>query len=341
MRCQRRLGSEAFGVLFKGMSGDKLKQELIEFGVSPYKPNRPALSRLHTRFSPTQGFSAEGGALGIDQLGLTADKRFDKHNKSKMKKAIQKLALRCGYRISRSTHAEDAFAAMQSLLMGIKEPIIFDVGAHHGHISRAFRELFPTSTLYAFEPFEESFEQLKANTASDPKIHPFNFGLSDREGTQSFHSNPSSATNSLLSTDELGPQTWRSGLLETQKIVQAHFKTIDSVVETLRIPRIDILKLDVQGAEHLIIKGASTTCGRGIVHLIYSEIITQPTYKNQKRFDEALASFYNNGFDLYGIYNMSLTTEGRLRQVDTIFTRQLDDKHGAAPDADSALHPRR
>jgi FkbM family methyltransferase len=243
-----------------------------------------------------------------------------------MKKLIQGLANRCGYRISRlspPTKADPAFAAMQCLATGIKEPIIFDVGAHCGVVSKTFREMFPTSTIYSFEPFNESFEQLKANTVSDPRLNAFNFGLSDRAGVQSFHSNRSSATNSLLSTDKLGSQTWGPGLLDTQKIIQAQFKTIDSVVETLRIPRIDILKLDVQGAEHLVISGASAACSRGIIRLIYSEIITQPTYKDQKRFDEALAAFYNSGFDLYNIYNMTHTVEGRLCQVDAIFTKTV------------------
>ena len=210
---------------------------------------------------------------------------------------------------------------MQRLLVGVEEPIILDVGAHHGHVSKAFRYLFPTSTVYAFEPFEESFEQLKANTASDPRIKAFNFGLSDRKGMQSFHSNPGSATNSLLSTEERGAQTWGTGLLETRKTVQAEFKTIDSVVAEMRLPRIDILKLDVQGAEHLVISGATATCDRGMIGLIYSEIITQPTYKHQKRYDEALAVFYDNRFDLYNIYNFNHTDKGRLRQIDVIFTK--------------------
>jgi FkbM family methyltransferase len=210
---------------------------------------------------------------------------------------------------------------MQRLLTGIEEPIIFDVGAHHGHVSAMFRKLFPTSTVYAFEPFEESFKRLKENTASDGKIRPFNFGLSDREGTQLFHSNPSSATNSLFSTDESGSQTWGEGLLETKDVVQAEFKTIDSFVAAMEIPRIDLLKLDVQGAEYLVMEGAVATCEKGIVQLLYSEIITQPTYDGQKRFDEALACFYNSGFDLFNIYNLSPTREGRLRQVDAIFTK--------------------
>ena len=243
-----------------------------------------------------------------------------------MKKRIQQLLNSFGYRISKLSapaSGEDPFTAMQSLLIEIKEPIIFDVGAHHGHVSRHFRSLFPASTVYSFEPFQDSFEQLKANTASDPGIKVFNFGLGDKNGTQSFNSNSSSATNSLLATDELGALTWGSGLLETQAVVQAEFKTLDSVLEAMRIPRIDILKLDVQGAESLVMAGALSACRTGIIGLVYSEIIVQPTYRGQKRFYESLAAFYENGFDLYNIYNMHYTAEGRLCQVDATFTKQV------------------
>ena len=259
-----------------------------------------------------------------------------------MKKGIQQLLASFGYKISRlsapasgedsitairedsiTAMREDPFTAMQHLLIGIKQPIIFDVGAHHGHISRHFRTLFPNSTVYSFEPFQDSFEQLKESTASDPGIKVFNFGLGDRNGTQSFNSNSSSATNSLLATDELGSLTWGSGLLETKTIVQAEFRTLDSVLEAMRIPRIDILKLDVQGAEPLVMEGALSACRTGAIGLVYSEIIIQPTYKGQKRFDESLAAFYRNGFDLYNIYNMCYTAEGRLCQVDATFTKQV------------------
>lgn len=241
-----------------------------------------------------------------------------------MKKAIQQLFNVFGYRLSRlpaPASSQDPFAAMQRLV-DTKEPIIFDVGAHHGYVSRKFRSLFPASTVYSFEPFHDSFEQLKLNTASDPRIKAFNFGLGDRNGTQSFHSNSSSLTNSLLATDELGSLTWGSGLLETQKVVDAEFKTLDSVLEAMKIPYIDILKLDVQGAEPLVMEGALSACRAGIIGLVYSEIIIQPTYKGQKRFDESLAAFYASGFDLFNMYNMCFTAEGRLCQIDATFTKR-------------------
>ncbi len=241
-----------------------------------------------------------------------------------MKQRIQKLAHRFGYHISRVTPpspAENAFAEMKRLCEVIAEPVIFDVGAHHGQTARAFRGLFPRSQIYCFEPFPESFRILEVNTAADERVTICSFGLSDRVGEFPFHSNASSATNSLLSTDELGSRNWGKGLLETEVVVRAQFKTIDSVLEEFALPQIDILKLDVQGAEHLVMKGASRACTEGRIRLVYSEIITQPTYLGQKRFDESLSVFYDNGFDLHGIYNLSRTSEGRLRQLDAIFCR--------------------
>jgi FkbM family methyltransferase len=240
-----------------------------------------------------------------------------------MKKSFQRLLSTFGYKMSRLPASnQDPFAAMQRLLKGVSNPIIFDVGAHHGHISSHFRDLFPSSTVYSFEPFYDSFEKLQLNTASDPSIKVFNFGLAETNSLRVFHSNSSSATNSLYPTDEFGPQTWGPGFLETHEIIRAEFKTIDSVLETMSIPRIDILKLDVQGAEPLVLAGALSACKSGIIGLIYSEIILQPAYSGQLRFDESLASFYSNGFDLFNIYNMSFTREGRLCQVDATFTRK-------------------
>jgi hypothetical protein len=96
---------------------------------------------------------------------------------------------------------------------------------------------------------------------------------------------------------------------------------LDSVISELQLPKIDILKLDVQGAEHLVMKGAGSACRERRINIIYSEIITQPTYVGQKRLDEALGVFYESGFDLHNIYNLNSSESGRLRQVDAIFTR--------------------
>lgn len=244
-----------------------------------------------------------------------------------IKRLIKRTLNLLGYQISKIGNEEFyPFREMQRLFKETSEPIIFDVGACHGDISILFRNLFPSSTVYAFEPFPESFVKLKMTTSCDPNIKIFNLGFSDTEGDKLFHSNLSSVTNSLLESDPRASDTWGKGLLETKELVKAHFTTIDSFVKDINIPRIDILKLDVQGAENLVMKGAKESCLKQAIEIIYSEFITQPTYKNQLRFDEMLHEFYTCGFDLHNIYNMVLTSKGKLSQIDVIFTRNSKNK---------------
>jgi len=241
-----------------------------------------------------------------------------------MKREIQKLAHYFGYHISkigRPSPQAGPFVEMTRLCADIAEPTIFDVGAHHGQTAKEFRKHFPTSQIYSFEPFPESFETLRLNTQYNRGIQIFNYGLTDKVGTFAFHSNLSSATNSLLPADELGFKTWGDGLLETQDIVQVQFKTIDEVLAEQDIQTIDILKMDVQGTEHRVLKGALGACADGKLGVVYSEIIIQPTYIGQKRLDEILNIFHDAGFELHNIYNLSCTPNGKLRQVDAIFTR--------------------
>lgn len=174
--------------------------------------------------------------------------------------------------------------------------------------------------MYAFEPFPASFESLKQNTCSDPMIKAFNFGFSETEETKSFSVNTSSATNSLLESDPRGIQTWGSGLLETTRRISLPFTTVDLFLAKMEIQKIDILKLDVQGAEYQVLKGAKESLAASRCKLIYSEIIIQPTYQGQKDLHEILGIFSELGFELYNFYDLSHTNNGKLRQLDAIFT---------------------
>lgn len=218
--------------------------------------------------------------------------------------------------------SNDAFVAMQRLLQDVQRPIIFDVGAHHGHLAQQFRRLFPDAMIYAFEPFPASFDVLKENLTGTCNISALNLGLSDSRGPRLFHSNSSCVTNSLLATDINGAETWGPGLLETAEIIEAEFETLDTILATMNIPSIDILKLDVQGAEPLVMAGSMEACRQRKIKMIYAEIIIQPTYVGQMRTDRLLGTFYDCGFELFNIYNRSYTRKGLLRQLDAIFVLQ-------------------
>jgi len=51
-----------------------------------------------------------------------------------------------------------------------------------------------------------------------------------------------------------------------------------------------------------------------------------PTYENQLDFDEFIKLMKSFGFRLFNLYNLSLTKEGELRQVDALFLQQTSSK---------------
>jgi FkbM family methyltransferase len=237
-----------------------------------------------------------------------------------LKRAVKGLAGLAGLSIIRRGHS-DPFAE-QKRLAGGGPLTIFDVGAFIGDISRAYVNIFPTAHVYSFEPFSRSFEQLMANMVAYPNVHVYNIGLSDIAGRQVFYTNTFAPTNSLLEPDPAANKTWGNGVVRGRAAAECEFTTLDEFIEKNNIARIDILKIDVQGAETRVLDGAKNALKDGRIALIYSEIITMPTYKGQERLWQILRTFDEYGMDLHNIYNFSFESNSeRLRQFDAIFVR--------------------
>lgn len=208
--------------------------------------------------------------------------------------------------------------ALKYLLADSTEQIIFDVGAHHGETEKIFLENFLYSSIYCFEPFDVSFLILKNNASKNTKI--YNIGFSDISGKFEFESNFCDPTNSLLPLELNTDKLWGvEGLAQKEKVF-CEFITIDEFVSSNQLEKIDLLKLDVQGAEYKVLLGAKKSLENKIIKNIYMEIILAPTYVGQRSFDSYITEMRHFGYDLYGIYNMIYGEFEYLLQVDVIFT---------------------
>lgn len=248
-----------------------------------------------------------------------------------MKYFINKIAAKFGYKVIRAqankpareqSNRTDSFLAQKQLFNDINSDIIiFDVGAYVGSVAKIYSTLFPKSQIYCFEPYPDSFLKLANNTREHSNIHCFNVGLSDVSGYASFQNNTSAPTNSLLKTNIKSKNVWDEGLLETKDIVQVETITLDDFVAKHQFRKIDILKMDVQGAEFMVLKGGKNTLDLGLINMIYTEIIMLPTYEGQIPFEETISLIRSFGFELFNLYNYSYTKKGQLRQVDAIFIK--------------------
>ena len=236
-----------------------------------------------------------------------------------MKQLFQAILANIGYKLVPLRHpTRQAFEDQKALVRG-KSVMIFDVGAHHGETSLLYNNLFKEPLIYAFEPFIASFEQLKNNTSGINNIKIFNIAIGNTSGEVDFHVNSSAPTNSILATHPQSHINWGPGLLNTLETTRINSLTLDDFIEQNKIGKINILKLDTQGAEYSIIEGALNSIAQNKISLIYLEIIIMPTYVGQKYLDEILFLLRQTGFVLYNFYNYQFTASGELLQVDAIF----------------------
>jgi len=194
---------------------------------------------------------------------------------------------------------------------------IFDVGAHIGQSATYYKSTFKNSNIYSFEPFQNSFEILKRLNLTDFK--PYNLGLSDKKGVESFCSNKGSPTNSLLSLSLSAKETWGGieGLSHVERI-ECEFTTLDDFYDENSVEFIDFLKIDVQGAEFRVLKGAHKALNEKRIGVIQLEVILGDTYTGQKTPGYYIGLLEQYDYKLAYVSDLSFTN-GELVQFDLFF----------------------
>lgn len=131
-----------------------------------------------------------------------------------------------------------------------------DVGAHCGIFSRHFAAHF--TKVLAFEPMANLRDCLALNVPANVEIRPQ--AVSDRVGTcKMFGLSLRNSGCSFIYDDERVDQPdVQSGKYEPGNIVEVPLISIDS----LELEHLGLLKVDVQGADHLVLAGAADTFRR-------------------------------------------------------------------------------
>lgn len=128
---------------------------------------------------------------------------------------------------------------------------IIDIGAQSGLYS-LFAKYIPETTFYSFEPFTDTFnclnDNLKLNNITN--VNTFNIGISDVKGIS--YLNTSKSHNGLHT---MGKTPIRFNDI---KPVEIETDTIDNLFFNKNIA-VDFIKIDTEGWEYNILKGAEAT----------------------------------------------------------------------------------
>ncbi|HEV7743973.1 MAG TPA: FkbM family methyltransferase [Pyrinomonadaceae bacterium] len=140
----------------------------------------------------------------------------------------------------------------------VASPVVFDVGANIGDYSLCVKRHLPAAQIYAFEPALSTFQQLEKHLAAagNGNIKPYNIGFSDAEKTVELHSYTIEGQEvSLLASIDVRQPTQVVDV-KTSASERIQVQTIDRFCEVEGIERIEFLKLDVEGHELAVLRGA-------------------------------------------------------------------------------------
>jgi FkbM family methyltransferase len=133
---------------------------------------------------------------------------------------------------------------------------VVDVGANHGLFSLEAAHLVGRSgVVHAFEPTPSTRALLEGNLAVNglDRVRVFPSALGDRPGTARLRVH---REMSGLNTLAGGDITWNRRTLRADAIVEVPITTLDAHTEAEGLGRIDFLKIDVEGFELGVVRGA-------------------------------------------------------------------------------------
>ncbi|HKG90846.1 MAG TPA: FkbM family methyltransferase [Gemmatimonadaceae bacterium] len=141
-----------------------------------------------------------------------------------------------------------------------------DVGAHMGYFSLlASHCVGPSGRVHAVEPNPAAFSALRAHLTENrvPNVDAHNIALSDREGSLRLYVPPASSNRDYNVTMMPRPD-WNA--------VDVPARPLDDCLREWGVERIDVMKVDVEGAEPLVFGGGAEHLRRGVVRHVVVEV---------------------------------------------------------------------
>lgn len=161
------------------------------------------------------------------------------------------------------------FEAIKKLL-NKDDPVIVEVGAHFGEDSLRFLEFFSDAAIYCFEPDPRCIKIFKKYVNS-PRCTLIEKALSQERGVASFyqsykpHHGPVPEKYDWISYEDYyenylnssGASSLKRGYDSVMsETINVETDTYDNFIEEYQLPEVDLLWIDVQGAEKDVLVGA-------------------------------------------------------------------------------------
>lgn len=169
-------------------------------------------------------------------------------------------------------------------------PVVIDVGAHHGSYSDRVMSLAPDARVYAFEPHPVAFQRLQV-AAAEHGYAALNLALGDRSGPTVLYDYAGARTGSQHASLHAGviDRLHRGATTE----MRVEMATLDDFIESEGLKSVTLLKVDAEGSELMVVRGAAESLRRGLVDCVQFEFNEMNVFSRSflRDFREALPQF--------------------------------------------------
>ena len=216
-----------------------------------------------------------------------------------------------------------------------KDKIIFDIGCFRGNFTKNFikneQKLGLKSSFFLFDPNPNVKNYLKLILKKE-KIKYFNLAIDNSNSEKKFYlNNFFEPSGSSLNTMHKDDKKWKNSrkifmqMLQPFKSIKdfteinVQTQTLDDFCLNTKIENIDVLKIDTEGNELNVLKGAKRLLSENKINVIYTEIIgTKKNFFEKEKNIINLLNSYN--FELkkkYQIKSFSFLSD--LKASDNLF----------------------
>jgi FkbM family methyltransferase len=138
---------------------------------------------------------------------------------------------------------DQCYDILHTVLVPDEVNVIVDCGANIGITSLFLASRYPNARIYSIEPNPENFELLKRNTAGEPNIVAIHGAI---VGVP--------RTSVRLTTHKAA---WENFITEDDEGLEVPAVTIEQICTDYRLSRVDLLKVDIEGAEKEMFENSS------------------------------------------------------------------------------------
>ena len=183
-----------------------------------------------------------------------------------------------------------------------KYPTVFDVGSNEGESIDFFLNLFDNPKIYSFEPETKSYQKLLNKYGKNKAINLFKFAFGNKKEELKLKINVKSSTSTLSKINTKSKYYYLKSLILNRSKnniflgeEKVKIKKIDDFFYQKRIKTIHILKIDTEGFEFSVIKGAKKALKKTKIIIIEFQLNDMYLNYNPKKIDDFLI---NNNFTL-------------------------------------------